>query len=234
MQYLSSYIENTSQLHQLEKIFQYYMGKVSSLNFTAHRNPQDFEVLNIIDSIAPFVRQPSLLTNANTILDIGTGGGFPGIPLSILFPHQKLSLSDSVGKKMELIRELVKNFHIDNVTLYPGRFEELARIPKLRESFDVVLSRAVAKWPTLLEYALPFVKVGGWLYAYQGEAVLNELENSQEIVQELGGEYKKTISYTLPEEKGVRYLVCIQKTKSTPNTYPRAVGIPKKTPLSAS
>lgn len=228
--YLHDYIPSQDVRERLEKLQTLYMSEITALNFTAHRTPELFEVLNILDSVIPFIGEPRLLKNAQKVLDIGTGGGYPGIPLAILLPDLQFTLTDSVGKKMDMIQRIITSSQLNNVVLSPGRCEELAHT-SMRESYDVVVSRAVAKWTTLLEYALPFVKVGGYLYAYQGNAVLAEISTSAETITLLGGVYQETITYKLPSEYGERNVICIKKISHTADIYPRAVGVPKKTPL---
>ncbi len=230
-QYLEGIVAE-DKIEKLETVQQFYLEKLPTFNFTAHRTVEDFEILNMLDSVKPFIHQEDSMKNISTILDIGTGGGFPGVPLAVLYPEIEFTLCDSVGKKMHLIEQIVDKYNLQNITIRPGRFEELGREKTLRESFDMVLSRAVAKWPTLLEYALPFVKKDGVFLAYQGEAVLGELKSSHTIISALGGKYSETTTYSLPQNKGERYIVSIIKETSTPSLYPRATGIPKKTPLS--
>lgn len=224
------------QFHQegllfLEKITDAYLEKVHSFNFTGHKTPEQFFQLNISDSILPFVENDIVSSGVKNAIDIGTGGGFPGVPLAVLFPTIRWTLSDSVQKKLTLIQIIAQNFGIKNVSTLHGRIEEIAQIKYHREQYDMVTAKALAHWNTLLEYALPLAKVGGHVYLYISKIQEKDLTESAHILQKLGGNIEKVVTYTLPDELGERCLVCVKKIAKTPAAYPRKVGEPKNNPL---
>ena len=216
----------------MEHLVSAYLKRVNDFNFTAHREEERFRVLNIQDSVQPFEEQCFEIPDGAHVADIGTGGGFPGMPLAVLRLDAHFTLMDSVGKKLHLIDSVAKECGIENVRTVHGRLEELGQRPSYREHFDVVTSKAVAQLATLLELALPLVKVGGHAALYQSEAVREELPLLQEVVELLGGGTPVCTSYSLSGEYGSRVMVVIPKVKPTPGQYPRKVGVPKEKPLS--
>lgn len=217
------------QLDALGRMMDAYMARMQICNFTAHRTPERFALYNVIDSVAPFLDGSMDIPEGAQVADIGTGGGFPGVPLAVLQPAANFELFDSVGKKLKVIDEVCEEIGLTNVRTQNGRLEEYAQ-GNGREFFDVVTSRAVAHWTTLLELALPLVKVGGVFYAYQGEKILEELEASESVIRFLGGKLEKAMTYDLGEG-GKRYLVIIRKDHKTPEDYPRMYGMMLKKPL---
>ncbi|HBG48496.1 MAG TPA: 16S rRNA (guanine(527)-N(7))-methyltransferase RsmG [Cyanobacteria bacterium UBA9971] len=170
------------------------------------------------------------LSTSKTVLDIGIGGGFPGVPIIIAYPELKLCAVDSVGKKTEFLSQLSQKIEItDRIEIINSRVEELIKQPDKRESFDIAVSRAVSKLNVLLEYTLPFIKVGGFFVAYKAKTFQEEINEAKNALAILGGEVIKTANYTLSSEE--RKLILIKKTKSTPAKYPRKTGIPAKNPL---
>lgn len=170
------------------------------------------------------------LEGQKTVLDIGIGGGFPGIPMIIVFPRLKLCAVDSVGKKTEFISQLSQVLEInDRVDIINSRAEELSAKGIKKESFDVGVSRAVSKLNILLEYTLPFIKVGGYFIAYKAKTFQEEIDEAKQSLSILGGEVINIVNYTLSGEQ--RNLILIKKIKSTPEKYPRRTGIALKKPL---
>lgn len=172
-------------------------------------------------------------SGSHTLLDIGSGGGIPGIPLGIANPHLQITLLDSVQKKMKAAKQIADSLSLANVSTLSDRFEEVARDPNYRESFDIVTARAVSALPTLLEYALPFVKVGGYFIAYKGKNYKEELADAQNALKVFGinSHDIQIHTYTLPNDAGDRAYLVFHKTSPTPNKYPRQTGMPKKKPL---
>lgn len=218
-----------TQLAALGKMMDAYMARMQVCNFTAHRTPERFALYNVIDSIQPFIEGQIIIADGAQVADIGTGGGFPGVPLAVLQPMADFFLFDSVGKKLKIINEVCQEIGVTNVKTLNGRIEEYAQ-QKGREYFDVVTSRAVAHWTILLELALPLLKVGGIFYAYQGERILEELAASEATIRFLGGTLETTTTYDLGEG-GKRHLVIIRKGHKTPKDYPRSYGAMLKKPL---
>jgi len=183
------------------------------------------------DSLAFGLLEKELdLSIPKTVLDIGTGGGFPGIPIIIAYPRLKLCAVDSVGKKTEFLSQLSEIIGIkDRIEIINSRAEELIKEPEKREFFDIGVSRAVSKLNVLLEYTLPFIKVGGFFAAYKAKTSQEEIEEAKQALSILGGEVLKTVNYTLLDE--TRNLISVKKIKPTPEKYPRRTGIPNKNPL---
>ena len=205
-----------------------YMEEVlrmnESINLTAIKDPEEFVLKHYVDSL-------SLLSikeyeRAGKVLDLGTGGGFPGVPLAIFSPDKDFTLLDSLKKRLKVIDEMGKTVGLSNITLLHGRAEDLGRNEDYRESFDLCASRAVADLSVLSEYCLPFVSPGGTFVAYKGPAPEEEVENAKRAIEILGGELDRI------EKTGLgQSLVVIKKIKKTPKKYPRKAGDPKRKPL---
>lgn len=209
-----------------------YFALLPTCNITAHKTPERFALYNIIDSILPLQKGLMSLPEGARVADIGTGGGFPGVPLSLLCPQVSFHLFDSVGKKLRVIDAVCEEQGITNVQTFHTRLEEYGQGAG-RAYYDVVTSRAVAHWTTLLELALPLLKVGGTLYAYQGEKIFDDLRQHEKVALALGGQVEETTSYTLSEDAGERYIVKVTKVRPTPKAYPRSFATMKKDPLEA-
>ena len=162
---------------------------------------------------------------------MGTGGGFPGIPLAIAAPDKKFVLMDSLNKRIRIIRELCDEIGIKNVEAIHGRAEEIARNKIYRQNFDLCVSRAVANLSVLSEYCIPFLKKGGWFLAYKGPDVGEELEESKKAVHILGGKIRKTEQVAVNNFAFDHKIIFIEKTKDTPPKFPRKAGTPSKDPL---
>ena len=197
------------------------------INLTAIKNPGEFVIKHFFDSF-PAAILPEF-RNADTIIDVGTGGGFPGVPLAALCPEKKFVLADSLAKRLRVIDAVAIESGITNITTVHGRAEDLGRNPDYRETFDVCVSRAVASLPVLLEYCLPFVKVGGTFIAYKGPEAEEEIKISSVALKKLGGKIDRVVD----ESDGTysHNLIVITKSSSTPKSYPRKAGTPSKTPL---
>lgn len=165
------------------------------------------------------------------IVDLGTGAGFPGIPLKILYPQTEVYLVDSLQKRLKFLQEVIEKLQLKEISLIHGRAEDLGKDPHYREKFDVVLSRAVASLPVLTEYCLPFVKVGGHLAAAKGPQIQEELAQAQKAISVLGGKLEEVYEFQLPYIQEGRSVIIISKLQATPKNYPRRAGIPAKRPL---
>jgi 16S rRNA (guanine527-N7)-methyltransferase len=168
---------------------------------------------------------------AHRCIDVGTGAGFPGIPLKIIRPNLRLTLLEATGKKVTFLRHVVEKLGLEQVQVIHGRAEELAHDPEHRERYAMVLARAVAKLPTLAEYCLPFCEIGGRFVAQKGPEVEEEAESAVSAFAELGGRLREVKVIHIPELDQRRTLVAVDKERATPKRYPRRPGVPSKRPL---
>ncbi len=187
-------------------------------NLTSITNPEDIIVKHFLDSVV--IGKYVEIKRDHKVIDVGTGAGFPGVPIKICNPGVKLTLVDSLNKRVDFLKVLIEKINIEANILH-ARAEELSLNPEFRESFDLAVSRAVAPLNILLEYCLPYIKVGGRFVALKGPDVSDELNKSLSAIKILGGKLKDTISFDLPLEKGKRTLVIVEKENSTPKKYPR-------------
>ena len=166
-----------------------------------------------------------------SIIDIGTGAGFPGIPLKIAFPELKITLLDSLNKRINFLNTVIEELGLENIEAIHGRAEDFSKKGMLREKFDLCVSRAVANLSTLSEYCLPYVKVGGKFISYKSEKITEEIEIAKKAVSVLGGKIENQVEFIIPNSDIYRNLVVINKNKKTPDKYPRKAGIPAKNPI---
>ena len=212
--------------------FQVYLRELTEwnarFNLTTITEPDQVIVKHFLDSlsIVPVLRQ----SPTATLIDIGSGAGFPGLPLKVALPGLKVTLLDSTGKKVEFLKHLITELNLDGATALHARAEELAHDPAYREKYDVAVARAVAELTTLLEYALPFVRVGGVFVAQKGVDIAEELEHAAPALRQLGGRLRGAVPVQLPGLEP-RHLIVVEKTAQTPARYPRAAGAPRKKPL---
>lgn len=198
-------------------------------SLTAIHEPEKIRVKHFLDSLSPWLVMQG--TPVNRLIDIGTGAGFPGLPLKILLPDSEVILVDSVAKKTEFCQHLVTKLKLKGVSVIHDRVERLARQEGFREGFDWALARAVARLDTLSEYMLPFVKLGGKMLAMKGDQGPSEAQQAGQAFKFLGGELSQIKRLSLPGVTEDRYLITIRKIASTPEKYPRRVGVPSKKPL---
>lgn len=214
--------ENVKQFYKYMKLLLEWNEK---MNLTAITDPEEIILKHFVDSltIMPY------LSNANTILDVGTGAGFPGLPLKILEDNKEFTLLDSLNKRITFLQNVISELELKNVQAIHGRAEEY--ISQKRESYDIVTSRAVAKLNVLIEYMLPFVKVGGRCICMKSFEIEGELKEAKKAIEILGGKIEKVDEITLPTTDIKRKIVIIKKIKNTPNKYPRKAGTPAKEPI---
>lgn len=198
------------------------------INLTSITEPEDFILKHIVDSLIMLSRD--YVKEGIKVLDLGTGGGFPGIPLKILYPEIQITLVDSVGKKLKFIDDAARNLGI-KVELVHERAENLGKNKKYREKYDIVISRAVANMQTLSELCLPLVKVDGLMIASKGPKYNEELDAAKNAMKILGGQVKSIEDCTIPIAELERHVIIIEKTNATPAAYPRKPGMPNKNPL---
>lgn len=214
----------------LNKLIAYMEGVLSwndKVNLTAIKDREEFISKHLIDSILCY-NFPEYL-NAERVIDMGTGAGFPGVPLAILNPDKEFLLADSLNKRIKIIRELTEELNIFNVNPVHGRAEEMARNKAYRQQFDLSVSRAVANMSVLCEYCLPFIKKGGHLLAYKGPDAMAEAEGAKKAINLLGGRLDRIESVDL--DGFDHHIVVIEKIKDTPAKYPRKAGTPAKEPI---
>lgn len=218
------------QIEQLDKYYELLVEWNSFMNLTGITDYEEVMLKHYLDSLV--LKLPINGENKHIkLIDVGTGAGFPGLPLKIAYPEAEVVLFDSLNKRIKFLDEVINTLGLKNVTTIHGRAEDGGRNPKLREQFDVSVSRAVADLAVLSEYNLPFVKVGGYFVAYKSKDVDAEVEKSRKAISILGGEVKKVDKFTLPETDIERALVYIKKVKNTGKKYPRKAGVPGKEPL---
>lgn len=201
----------------------------SKINLTAVRDPEGIRIKHFLDSLSCVPVLGDM--NGKSLIDVGTGAGFPGIPLRIVYPGMGLTLVDSVGKKADFCQLVVNTLHMKDVRVLKDRSEELGMNRITREKFDAATARAVAMMPVLCEYLLPLVKIGGMMLAMKGETAPEETKTAENAIRILGGDIPVLSKVGLPEVEGERYLVKIQKIKQTPAGYPRRTGLPLKKPI---
>lgn len=198
-------------------------------NLTAIREAESIRSKHFLDALTCTLAWRD--APPSSLIDVGTGAGFPGIPLKIIQPSLNLTLVESVGKKAEFCRHVVTTLGLDRVEVVQARAEEVGQNPKYRERFDWSVARAVANLPVLVEYLLPLVHVGGGVVAMKGESGPAEAHASERSIHLLGGQLRQLIKVDLPGVAEERYLVVIDKVAATPANYPRRVGVPAKKPL---
>lgn len=217
------------QIEQLDKYYELLIEKNKVMNLTAITDFDEVIVKHFADSLSICTVMPD---DIHTICDLGTGAGFPGIPMAIAYPNIQFTLIDSLNKRIKFLQEVVDCIGLNNVTLVHARAEEAGRNKIYREQFDLVVSRAVANIATLSEYCLPLVKIGGYFISFKSGDINNEIELSGKAINKLGGQLEKPILFSLPDTDISRSFLIINKEKNTPKVYPRKAGTPSKEPLS--
>ena len=229
---------STGQLDQFGLYYRELAEWNRRVNLTAITGCEDTQVKHFLDSLTACLAfgQPAAgaarsLHEAARVVDIGSGAGFPGLPLKLAFPRLELHLVESVGKKTAFLEHIARVLELQGVTVHTGRAETLARQPELRETFDTALVRGVARMSLLLEYALPFCREGGLVLAWKHGGLEHELAHAQAALSELGGREAGVYPVDLPGLMDNRVVAAFEKTAATPDRYPRRVGIPAKRPL---
>ena len=197
------------------------------INLTAITEEDDIILKHFIDSMTILKH----IDENSSIVDVGTGAGFPGIPIKIASPSINVTLVDSLNKRLIFLEEVIKNLNLEKIKTVHSRAEEFGQNKNHREKFDIATSRAVANLSVLVEYLLPLVKVGGKCICMKGSDIEEELQNSKDAIKTLGGQIEKVEEFTLPESDIKRNIIVIKKIKQTPNKYPRKPGVPSKSPL---
>lgn len=215
------------QIHQFIKYYEMLVEKNKVMNLTAITEFDEVIEKHFLDSLS-LIKVYDLEMDIS-VLDMGTGAGFPGIPLKIAFPGLKVTLADSLNKRILFLQEVIDELHLEKIEAVHARAEELGKNKTYREMYDLVVSRAVANLSSLEEYCVPFVKIGGNFISYKSGEIEEEVANAKNATFLLGGKVKDVYKFDLYEQK--RSFVIIEKIKGTPKTYPRKAGTPTKTPL---
>ena len=214
---------------KFEEYMRLVLRRNETVNLTAITEREAFIKKHFIDAI--LCAADSEVQAAKRVIDVGTGAGFPGVPLALLFPEKEFVLIDAIDKRVKIVRELCAAVEIPNIAAIHGRAEDLAGDPGYREQFDLCVSRAVAKLSILAEYCLPFVKKGGFFLAYKGAGTEEERLQAENALRILGGGTIEEREASLTGFDLKRALLVIEKTADTPPEYPRKAGVPSKKPL---
>lgn len=198
-------------------------------NLTAIRDVESIRVKHFLDSYSCVLAWKAI--PPLRLIDVGTGAGFPGIPLKIIYPTTHVTLVESVGKKAMFCQHIISKLGLEDINVVQSRAEDIGQLPAHRESYDWAVARAVANMTVLSEYLLPLVKVGGHVLAQKGESGPAEAQSAEKAMKLLGGKLKQLIPVNLPGVADDRFLVIVDKVAATPGNYPRKAGIPAKTPL---
>jgi 16S rRNA (guanine527-N7)-methyltransferase len=219
------------QLDQFEVYYRELADWNQRMNLTAIVQYEEVQIKHFLDSLTLCAALPGRPAPGAKVIDIGAGAGFPGLPLKLVFPDLRLALVESTGKKTAFLRHLVDVLGLSSVEIYTGRAEELGHSPELRESFDLVLARGVAKLPVLLEYTLPFGRRGGKVVAWKHGGIEEEIASAAHALRVLGGRHLAVHPIKVTGLTDNRILVVVEKVSPTPVNFPRRPGVPAKQPL---
>lgn len=220
-------------LQQFKTYYELLVDWNTRMNLTAITEYEDVVLKHFLDSLS-LVRAGEKFANLHQelrLIDVGCGAGFPGIPLKIAFPNLRITLLDSLDKRIRFLNEVIGTLGLQHIEAVHGRAEDYAMMPEYREQFDLAVSRAVANLATLSEYCLPFVRKGGFFIPYKSETLDEELAAAKNAVFLLGGKYLESVYYCLPDSNIRRSLCIIEKRDNTAGKYPRKAGLPSKKPL---
>jgi len=225
-----------SQLSILLKYYEMLIEWNEKINLTAITEYHEVCVKHFADSFSivnlfSSYEEAKEFFSGKKLIDVGTGAGFPGICLKIIFPELSITLADSLDKRIKFLNEVIKELNLNSIETVHSRVEDLAKNPEFREKYDFSTARAVASLPVLSEYCIPFVKKGGIFIAYKSEKAEEEISISNNALKVLGGNIEKTEAFLLPESESQRTIIFIRKVKETPSQYPRKAGTPSKKPL---
>lgn len=218
------------QMAQFQRYYELLVEWNEKMNLTAITDESEVYLKHFYDSLTLGIHT-DVLTHAKTVCDVGAGAGFPSIPLKIAFPHLEVTIVDSLNKRIGFLNEVVRQLNLEHVFCYHDRAETFGQNSKFREQFDVVSARAVARLNLLSEFCLPLVKVGGVFAAMKATSAKEEVSQANKAFKVLGGEYKTSQQFHLPNQAGERYIIVVEKSNMTPKKYPRKAGVPAKSPI---
>lgn len=218
-----------NQLQLFDKYRNLILEYNKVMDITNITDEEGMYIKHFLDSV--LIKNSNINFNNVKLIDIGTGGGFPGIPLKIIYPSVNITLLDSLNKRVNFLNNVVKELDLRDVETIHGRAEEFARKDSYREVYDIAVSRAVAQLSTLIEYCLAYVKVGGYFISMKGPNYKEELKQASNSLKVMGGKVTDIIEYSLPNNNGDRTIIVIKKICSTPKKYPRGQGKPRNMPL---
>ena len=224
-----SIVLNDKQIQQFEQYYNILVEWNKVMNLTAITEYEEVVEKHFLDSLT--IVNAIHVEKIETLIDVGTGAGFPGIPLKIAFPQIKLTLLDSLNKRVKFLEQVCRELELENVQCIHGRAEDAGRMKEHREQYDLAVSRAVANLASLSEYCIPFVKKGGFFIPYKSGEIEEELNQGKKAAAILGGEVNEVVRFSLPEGDGARSLIRIRKVKPVSSRYPRKAGMPGKEPL---
>ena len=219
------------QKQQFKLYFKMLIEVNEHVNLTRITEEDEVYLKHFYDSITPLFTFGAVFKDGATLCDVGAGAGFPSLPLKILKPGLKVTIVDSLQKRLNFLKDLISELGLTDVELVHGRAEDVGQNKLYRERFDIVTARAVARMSVLSEYCLPLVKKGGYFVALKGPKAEDELDDGKKALEVLGGKLIKDEELTLPESEEERTLVLVQKVKSTPKKYPRQAGTPRRKPI---
>ena len=219
------------QEKKLKKYYELLIEYNKNVNLTNIVEYDQVVLKHFLDSALVLAGKKIREIDVKTILDIGTGAGFPGMVLAIFMPDSQITLVDSLNKRIEFLKLIARELEIENVEIYHGRAEDLGRDSEFRNKFDIVVSRAVAGLPILLEYCIPFVKKSGYLISYKGKKYKEELQQAENALNELDSELEEVEKFELKKDDDFRYFLYIKNKENTKDKYPRKAGKQKKKPL---
>ena len=222
---------NENQINQFNQYFTSLIETNKKVNLTRITEKDDVYLKHFFDSITPLFTFGEIFTKSQTLCDVGAGAGFPSIPLKIMVPELRVTIVDSLGKRLKFLQELVTQLDLKNVALVHGRAEDVGQNKQYREQFDIVTARAVANMAVLSEYCLPLVKKNGNFIALKGPKAEDELKSSQKALTTLGGKAIALKELQLPQSTEDRTLILVKKVQPTPKKYPRQAGTPHRKPI---
>lgn len=219
------------QKQQFETYYQELVAVNEKVNLTRITDKDEVYAKHFYDSVTPLLVFGDLFKGEKTLADVGAGAGFPSLPMKILQPELKVTIIDSLGKRLNFLKDLIAKLGLENVTLVHARAEDAGQDKKLREKFDLVTARAVARMSVLSEYCLPLVEKDGYMVALKGPKAQDELKDAKKALKTLGGKLEQVKELTLPDSDDERTLIVVKKVASTPKKYPRQAGTPNRKPL---